>query len=167
MDCETSQALLSAYMDGELSVTEYHLIEEHIGQCPHCQRLRDELSVLSTSVADLMGEVTAPSGLEERVIQAIQDMNLAGRTRRWSYAYLALTAVAILGFTGLFVSPLGFVVRMLIHLVRATVHGIFMVSYSIGHAGLVVVVISCLLFGGMAMVGLLRMLRSARNEVVI
>lgn len=167
MDCETTQALLSAYVDDELSVTECQLVEEHTKQCPNCQRLYDELRVFSASVANLMGELTAPSRLEERVIQVILDGNQAAQTRRLSYVYLACTALALIGLIGLFISPLGFMVRMLIHLGSATFHGVFMVSYSMGHVGLLILVIWCLLFGGVAMVGLFRMLRSLRTEVVI
>jgi predicted anti-sigma-YlaC factor YlaD len=57
---------LSDYLDGELSETERHRVEQHVGMCPQCRRV---LATLRHTIEALMGlDKDAPPGLSDRVI---------------------------------------------------------------------------------------------------
>ena len=67
--CEEYVAMLSAYVDGELSASEREAVEAHVGECQVCAR---ELLVLRSTVASmgLVREVAPPAALRGRIAAA-------------------------------------------------------------------------------------------------
>lgn len=71
MNCEQMTMLLSAYLDGELSVQEEKQMQEHLEQCADCRALLEQLQTLHTSFSDLE-EIPAPEGFVDGVMSRIQ-----------------------------------------------------------------------------------------------
>lgn len=71
MNCEQMTALLSAYVDGELTVQEEKQVQEHLEQCPECRALYEQLQTLHTSFSDLE-EIPAPENFARGVMSRIK-----------------------------------------------------------------------------------------------
>lgn len=88
MTCNQVSALLSAYIDGELSGIEMRFIREHVCYCPECaSELQAERHVKSILGGAPM--VAAPAGLEDRLIAAVM-----AEEHRSPFAVVAKFAVA-------------------------------------------------------------------------
>ncbi len=71
MNCEQMTALLSAYVDGELTEQEEMQVQEHLAQCADCRALLEQLQALHTSFSDLE-EIPAPEGFAQGVMSRIK-----------------------------------------------------------------------------------------------
>jgi len=71
MNCEQMTALLSAYMDGELTAAEQVHVRAHLEQCPECRALYEQLMTLHTSFSDLE-EISAPENFAQGVMARIR-----------------------------------------------------------------------------------------------
>ncbi|MFH2053413.1 MAG: anti-sigma factor [bacterium] len=108
MRCERIETLLDAYVDRETSAEETAALETHLQECPACRReleSRRELRRLFSG----RPQVTAPAGLQDRIVAAVSESEDGDRTERrgenpaslrWRRARwpLALAAAAVLAF---------------------------------------------------------------------
>lgn len=69
--CEEYELLLSARLDGALSLKEETQLHAHLAQCPHCPQLAQELEDLQTQMTSLW--VEPPDSLKDAL--ASQDWN--------------------------------------------------------------------------------------------
>ena len=119
MDHETTQDLLSAYLDGDLSPEERDQVSLHLEGCAEC---REELALLVTTLAALhdLPELEAPSGFTDQVLAKLEQapagsgdpvaeqtkvVSLSSRTREsrrrssrvWLPVTLAVAACVVVG----------------------------------------------------------------------
>jgi anti-sigma factor RsiW len=79
MNCEKIKALLSAYVDGEVTEKEARLIREHIAVCADCKQ--EEQSLYRTSeMLKHWGNTPAPDGFCEALLAKAE--NVTRRPRR-------------------------------------------------------------------------------------
>ena len=103
MNCEQMSLLLSAWLDGELSVREEEQMRAHLEQCPDCRALMEQLQTLHASFSDLE-EIPAPDGFADRVMDRVareskpRVVPLFKRPQFRSLAALAACAVLCIGF---------------------------------------------------------------------
>jgi len=71
MNCEQMTALLSAYVDGELTAAQEAQVREHLEQCAECRALYEQLQTLHTSFSDLE-EIPAPENFAQGVMARIK-----------------------------------------------------------------------------------------------
>jgi len=71
MRCEEAALLLSARLDGELTVEEERELNEHLAQCAACRALADDLSALHLSFGYLEDE-PAPEGFAAQVMDRVR-----------------------------------------------------------------------------------------------
>jgi len=71
MNCKQMMALLSAFVDGELSAAEELQVREHLAQCSECRALYEQLQALHTSFSDLE-EIPAPENFAQSVMNRIR-----------------------------------------------------------------------------------------------
>lgn len=91
MACERVEALLGAYVDGELNRAQTAAVEAHLGGCPACARRLAELKELSALVADATAGEPLPPTLHASVMRVVSSerpaqvrTRRAPRWRRWS-----------------------------------------------------------------------------------
>lgn len=100
MDCPTCEAMVDAYVDGELTATESADFERALAACPDCRKRLDSARAIGGLLRDLPAEA-APDLLRARVERELR--GIAGRPRermRWM-AYAASLIVAVgLGWAG-------------------------------------------------------------------
>ena len=98
MNCEETQALLSAYVDGELDLVRSLEIEKHIETCPACAlTVRNQQTLGAALRADSL-YYRPPQHIEERVRAAMRSQT---RTKRINWPILAVAASLLLA--GVFV----------------------------------------------------------------
>lgn len=88
-DCSAYLNLISARLDGELSVKDEELLQAHLDHCPACRALLADLTAVHLETAQPSGDV--PLGFSQRVIQAVQaeaaaDIVHRKRRHRWQAA---------------------------------------------------------------------------------
>lgn len=66
VDCGEVRDLLTAYLDGELAVSEQSVLTEHLASCPECARLYDAQAALRARIR-YAGTFKMPAALEARV----------------------------------------------------------------------------------------------------
>jgi anti-sigma factor RsiW len=98
MNCEETQALLSAYVDGELDLVRSLEIEKHIETCQSCARTVQNQQTLGTALQAGSLYHRPPQHLEERVRAAMRSQT---RTKRVNWPILAVAASLLLA--GVFV----------------------------------------------------------------
>lgn len=105
MDCPTCEAMVDAYVDGELTATESADFERALAVCPDCRKRLDSARALGGLLRDLPAE-PAPDLLRARVERELR--GIAGRSSsvrqrermRWmAYAASLIAAVGI-GWAG-------------------------------------------------------------------
>ena len=69
MNCNEIQSLLSAYLDGELSLAEEKAVKTHLKTCTACQKQLAHLSVLHKVLRETEAP-SVPEGLADRVLAA-------------------------------------------------------------------------------------------------
>jgi anti-sigma factor RsiW len=67
MTCEVYQDLVAAHVDGALSATEYHEVEQHLASCASCQQLFAEESRFHPAFAARQLIVPVPTDVEQRL----------------------------------------------------------------------------------------------------
>jgi anti-sigma factor RsiW len=109
MSCENNQALLSAYVDGELDLVRSLEIEKHLETCQVCARIVQNHRTLGTALRAGSLYYRPPRHLEQRIITSLRD------PRRISWPLLAVAAsllVAGVFFFGSRPSPPSLVAQM-------------------------------------------------------
>ena len=96
MTCEESTLLLSARMDGELSVEENKALEAHLASCQECRALAAQLEEVR-SAFDGLEELPAPEGFADRVMERVTAPRVVPLFRRPAVrAVLGLAACLVL-----------------------------------------------------------------------
>lgn len=91
MDCPTCEAMVGAYVDGELSAAESAEFERALETCPDCRRHLEETRTVSGLLRDLPIE-PAPDLLRAKVERELRV--IAGRQRLYPRERLRWTAMA-------------------------------------------------------------------------
>jgi anti-sigma factor RsiW len=80
MDCPTCEAMVDAYVDGELSATENAAFEQALAVCPGCQARLESAREMSRLLRALPAE-SAPDLLRARVERELRPLSgsIAGR----------------------------------------------------------------------------------------
>lgn len=102
MTCQKIEILLSAYIDGEVTGEEKHLVDTHLQQCAACRTLLAEFSQLHLLYQDLE-ERAAPRDFRQRVTQRLETRTwkpFAWRVPRLVYA-LSFLFLVVLGGVGI------------------------------------------------------------------
>ena len=99
MDCPTCEAMVDAYVDGELTAVESAEFERALEGCPECRKRLDAARALSGLLRELPAE-PAPDLLRARVERELR--TIAGRprerVRRWTqWSAMAASVIAALG----------------------------------------------------------------------
>lgn len=103
MNCEQMTALLSAFVDGELTAQEEMQVREHLEQCAQCRALYEQLQTLHTSFSDLE-EIPVPENFAQGVMERIRaeekprGIFLFKRSRFRAVVGLAACAALCIGF---------------------------------------------------------------------
>jgi anti-sigma factor (TIGR02949 family) len=69
MRCDQTETRLDAYIDGEMPAEKMATLETHLGTCPACRRELESRRALRRVFSD-RPKVTAPAGLQERILAA-------------------------------------------------------------------------------------------------
>lgn len=101
--CEEYEALISDFLDGELSAEDRAEVAEHLASCPACQQYFDDLVAIHDAF-DQIGEVPVPEGFAEQVMARVHEtpraeekkIILLPHWKRWA-ALAACCAIAALG----------------------------------------------------------------------
>ena len=96
MDCPTCEAMVDAYVDGELSATENAAFEQALAVCPDCRARLESTREMSRLLRSLPAE-PAPDLLRARIERELR--SIAGRPRereREHVRWLAMAASLIL-----------------------------------------------------------------------
>ena len=78
MDCPTCEAMVDAYVDGELSATESAAFEAALPGCPGCRRRLEETHAMSGFLRDLPAE-RAPDLLRARIERELRAISQASK----------------------------------------------------------------------------------------
>ena len=100
MDCPTCEAMVDAYVDGELSASESADFERSLSACPECRRRLEAARAMSGLLRDLPAE-PAPDLLRARVERELRA--IAGRPRerpRWSAMAASIVVALGIGWLG-------------------------------------------------------------------
>lgn len=103
MECDKAKELLSAYLDGEVTEKERHLLEEHLASCKSCRQELEELRRIVGLVASLPKEA-APEGFAQRTVASLPAPGTGAPERlrkfflrpRWAFASGALATAALI-----------------------------------------------------------------------
>ena len=104
--CEEYEALISDFLDGELSAEDRAEVAEHLASCPACQQYFDDLVAMHDAF-DQIGEVPVPEDFGARVMARVRETPQTGTKKiisfphwkRWA-ALAACCAIAALGLWG-------------------------------------------------------------------
>src|SRR5689334_22574720 len=100
MDCPTCEAMVDAYVDGELTATESADFERALAACPDCRKRLDQARAVGNLLRDLPAEL-APDLLRARVERELRGIagrpsNVGRERMRWmAMAASLLVAVSI------------------------------------------------------------------------
>jgi anti-sigma factor RsiW len=101
MDCPTCEAMVDAYVDGELTATESVAFERALDGCPECRKRLEAARAMSGLLRDLPGH-PAPELLRARVERELRTV-VAGPRRdrlRWAAMAASLIVAAGIGWLG-------------------------------------------------------------------
>lgn len=105
MDCPTCEAMVDAYVDGELPPSECLAFERALDGCPQCRQRLDTARRLSALVRELPIE-PAPDLLHARIERELRTIAATTRTQprrdtwRWSAMAASLLVAAGIGWLG-------------------------------------------------------------------
>src|SRR3954462_7516436 len=102
MDCRTCEAMVDAYVDGELSVGESVAFENALEACPECRRRFQSARTISAMMRELPVE-PAPDLLRARLERELRDAPAPARPaalRRWRVAAMVASLLLALGIGG-------------------------------------------------------------------
>lgn len=99
MDCPTCEAMVDAYVDGELTATESAAFERALEGCPDCRQRLEAARAMSSLLRDLPAE-PAPDLLRARVERELR--TIAGRPRermrqRMQWGAMAASLIVAVG----------------------------------------------------------------------
>ncbi len=100
MDCPTCEAMVDAYVDGELSASESADFERSLSACPECRHRLEAARAMSGLLRELPAE-PAPDLLRARVERELRA--IAGRPRerlRWSAMAASIVVALGIGWLG-------------------------------------------------------------------
>jgi anti-sigma factor RsiW len=104
MDCPTCEAMVDAYVDGELTATESADFERALVACPECRKRLDQARAVGSLLRDLPAE-PAPDLLRARIERELR--GIAGRPStvrrermRWMAMAASLIVAVSLGWAG-------------------------------------------------------------------
>src|SRR5260370_23577233 len=113
MDCPTCEAMVDAYVDGELTASESTAFERALESCPECRRRLEAARMMSGLLRELPAE-PAPDLLRARIERELRTIAGASRVRlpgagmRWgAMAASLIVAVSICWLGGSLVAPGG------------------------------------------------------------
>ena len=119
MNCQNCMNRLSAFMDGELTLSEAERITRHLDDCPICRRRASELREM-TAALNRLPSLTAPSTLSRRTLKRYrmamerpgmadwwQSLNLVMRSAVCGVALGGLLCGAVLGTSLVTLAPTG------------------------------------------------------------
>ncbi len=93
MDCPTCEAMVDAYVDGELSATESAAFEQALAGCPDCRRRLEETRAMSGFLHELPVE-PAPDLLRARIERELRTISAAAAPRRTMPQWTKFAAMA-------------------------------------------------------------------------
>lgn len=101
--CEEYEALISDFLDGELSAEDRAEVAEHLASCPACQQYFDDLVAMHDAF-DQIGDVPVPEGFTEQLMARVHETPQSEEKKiiflphwkRWA-ALAACCAIAALG----------------------------------------------------------------------
>jgi anti-sigma factor RsiW len=105
MDCPTCEALVDAYVDGELTATEGADFERALETCPECRRRLEAARAMSGLLHELPAE-RAPDLLRARIERELRGVARPSRSVmpregwRWGAMAASLIVVASIGWLG-------------------------------------------------------------------
>jgi anti-sigma factor RsiW len=82
LNCQEAQVLIHGYADGELDLMESLEIEQHLQECPACERAHASLRAVRAAIQDSSLYYQAPPGLAQRVQSSVRGASHADRTPR-------------------------------------------------------------------------------------
>jgi anti-sigma factor RsiW len=100
MDCPTCEAMVDAYLDGELTATESTAFESALSVCPECRRRLESARAVGNLLRDLPVEA-APDLLHARIERELR--GIAGQPRermRWMAMAASLIVAVGIGWAG-------------------------------------------------------------------
>jgi anti-sigma factor RsiW len=71
VNCEKYQELISAFIDGELSISEETELKAHIDDCPECRKTLDEIKELR-ALMEKDRPAVMPADIEKRILLDVQ-----------------------------------------------------------------------------------------------
>jgi predicted anti-sigma-YlaC factor YlaD len=102
MKCQEIEILLSAYIDGEVTEEEKHLVEAHLNECDACQTTMTEFSRLHTFYSELEKQ-EAPAGFRQRVTQRLEAQPRMLLPWRWPRVVYAVSCALFVLVSGVFI----------------------------------------------------------------
>lgn len=93
INCERCEELMSARLDGELSQQDARLLEDHLAQCPDCQRLDRDLTSLHHRLKTLA--VDPPEGFAAAVLSQLEVPAMQPKKKKKPWAAIACAAAAV------------------------------------------------------------------------
>lgn len=97
MNCETTRALLEAYLDGELDHAEARELEAHVDACVHCRTALTRLDELRRALRAPELRYVAPGALRQRLAATADTSGMPARhSHRGMPIWLRLAAVFVL-----------------------------------------------------------------------
>src|SRR5271156_4273824 len=91
MDCNESQSLMTAYIDGELDASSAVLCGAHIENCVSCGEAYQQLRDVKASIKTHARFHAAPDHLRQRIRAALPNpapAKVQKKETRWSWAWL-------------------------------------------------------------------------------
>ena len=105
MDCPTCEAMVDAYVDGELTASESAAFERALEACPDCRRRLEAARTMSGLLRELPAE-PAPDLLRARIERELRTIAGASRARlpgaglRWGAMAASLIVAVSIGWLG-------------------------------------------------------------------
>ena len=105
MDCPTCEAMVDAYVDGELTASESAAFERALEACPECRRRLEAARTMSSLLRALPAE-PAPDLLRARIERELRTIAGASRVRlpgvgmRWGAMAASLLVAVSIGWLG-------------------------------------------------------------------
>lgn len=101
MNCEQTQALLPAHVDGELGIPESIALEQHLQSCPSCRTELASQQALRAAIQKHTPYFNAPDQLENRIRAALPNACAHSNEHRkrwwrsWSWPQLGATFASV------------------------------------------------------------------------
>ena len=96
MNCDQARQLLHAYLDDELDLPTALQIEQHLKDCPHCQKELDAAKIVQAAVARTADYFPAPAMVRDRLMQSIRNEKYVAPWWKKPMAFSGLAAAVLL-----------------------------------------------------------------------